>query len=47
MLSRVHHVASSMFVIINMGEADGGMYTCVASNAAGISLKHANLTVQG
>ena len=47
MLSRVRHVTSSMFVIINVGEADSGMYSCVASNAAGISLKHANLTVQG
>ena len=40
-------MGSGKFVITNVGKADSGVYTCVASNAAGMSSKHANLTVQG
>lgn len=47
MLSRVQHVANSTFVIVDVVQANGGMYFCVAFNAAGVSSKHANLTVQG
>ena len=47
MLSRVQHVANSTFVIVDVVQANGGMYSCVAFNAAGVSSKHANLTVQG
>jgi len=42
----VRQVESGKFVITNVGKADSGVYTCVASNAAGMSSKHANLTVQ-
>lgn len=38
---------SSVFVIGSVREADGGVYTCGASNAAGRKSKHGNLTVQG
>lgn len=47
MLSRVQHVANSTFVIVDVVQANSGMYSCVAFNAAGVSSKHANLTVQG
>ena len=48
MLTRVQHATNiATFVIINVAQANSGMYTCFASNAAGISSKHANLTVQG
>lgn len=46
-LARVHQVTNSMFVIRNVGEADSGFYTCVAANAAGMSSKRGNLTMQG
>lgn len=45
--SRAHHVTSGTYVISNVGEADTGLYTCVASNAAGIVSRGNNLTVQG
>ncbi|KAK2567085.1 Hemicentin-1 [Acropora cervicornis] len=44
--SRAHHVTSGTFVIRNVGEADSGLHTCVASNAAGIVSRGNNLTVQ-
>lgn len=40
-------VTSSVFVIDHVSVADGGVYTCIASNAAGRMSKHGNLTVQG
>lgn len=40
-------VTSSVFVIDHVNEADGGVYTCIASNAAGRKSNHGNLTVQG
>lgn len=46
-LSRAFDVRSSILVISNVDDADSGLYTCVASNDAGISSKHGNLTVQG
>ncbi|KAJ7383467.1 hypothetical protein OS493_027628 [Desmophyllum pertusum] len=39
-------VTSSLFVIGNVRDADSGVYTCIASNAAGRESKHDNLTVQ-
>ena len=45
--SRAHHVTSGTYVIRNVGEADSGLHTCVASNAAGIVSRGNNLTVQG
>ncbi|XP_015754539.1 PREDICTED: Down syndrome cell adhesion molecule-like [Acropora digitifera] len=44
--SRAHHVTSGTYVIRNVGEADSGLHTCVASNAAGIVSRGNNLTVQ-
>ena len=40
-------VTSSVFVVDHVNEADGGVYTCITSNAAGRNSKHGNLTVQG
>ena len=40
-------VTSNVFVIDNVTEADGGVYTCIASNAAGMKSQRGNLTVQG
>ena len=40
-------VTSNVFVIDHVSEADGGVYTCIASNAAGRKSKNGNLTVQG
>ncbi|XP_078361310.1 contactin-4-like [Oculina patagonica] len=37
---------SSLFEIGSVRKADGGVYTCVASNAAGRKSQHGNLTVQ-
>lgn len=40
-------VTSSVFVIDHVSEADGGVYTCIAFNAAGRKSNHGNLIVQG